>query len=155
MQPDQQLHQPFSSDLVPDKASSTACSTITGHTVITAGPSRAAFEDVSGHPLLGDCPLARVGPHTVTAGVELVPAAGTLASVVVTLSLLEELAGSQEPGLRFLGRRFACCDVCVALWDGDLGQLDLGGDMGCKAEENQDDGGQEAHGCWRGELGNA
>jgi hypothetical protein len=58
---------------------------------------------VSGHSFLGDGPLASISPDTVTAGVELVSTAGTLASVLVTLSLLEEFAGGQEPEAGFCG----------------------------------------------------
>lgn len=117
--------------LVPDKAPSLTSSTIASRSVITAGPRRTTLKDVVGHPLLGDSPLASVGPHTVTAGMELVSAAGTLASVVVTLSLLEEFAGGQKPGVRVLERwRFTCCDVCVTLWDGGLREFDLSGDVG-------------------------
>jgi hypothetical protein len=72
---------------------------------------------------------------------ELVSAAGTLASVVVTLSLLEEFAGGQKPGVRFLERcRFTCCDVCVALCNGSSREFALGGGVGCDTEEKENDG---------------
>lgn len=91
---------------------------------------------------------------------ELIPAAGTLAPVVVALPLLEEFAGGQEThgrGLVTLGYLDSCfldggfAGLDGAIWDGCLAELDFGSVDG-DAEEEEEDGGEEAHfDCWRDE----
>lgn len=111
--------------LVLNEAPPLARPTVISMAIITAVPARAALEDVRLDALLGDDPVAVVGPDAPAAGVELVPAAVALAAVVAALTLLQDV-GDRVLGLWSSLRDGGGADV--------LGQLELSEFFGCVGE---------------------
>lgn len=109
--------------------------TITPLPISAAAPARRALVDVAVDPLGRDDVLARVGPHAVAADSQLLATAVALAPVVAAGALVEEVRRGRDVALLNKGH------------DGGVGGLvGEGAGLGVEGQEEDGDGGGEAHG---------